>query len=388
MELLDETVAILDRLIAFPTVSSDSNLALIAYAADLLSRSGARISLTEDATGQKANLFATLGPEGDGGIVLSGHSDVVPVEGQDWSSDPFRLIETDGLLYGRGACDMKGFIAAVLANVPRFAALDLARPLHIALTYDEETGCLGAQTLIEDLRRRDLRPALAIIGEPTSMRLIEGHKGCFEYTTEFSGLEGHGSEPDRGVNAVEYAVRYSARLMELAEDLKGRVPKTSRFDPPWTTLQIGRLDGGIARNVIPGACFIEWEMRPVQGNDGTFVKESIDRYAETVLKPAMRTVAPQADIVRHTIAEVAGFEPADDNEALRIVQALTGANTADLVSFGTEAGLYQDYGLACVICGPGSIEQAHKPDEYVSREQLAACLAMLAGLDGKLRVPA
>jgi acetylornithine deacetylase len=388
VELLDETVAILERLVAFPTVSSDSNLALIAYAADRLGGLGARVSLSEDATGQKANLFATFGPEGDGGIVLSGHTDVVPVEGQDWSSDPFRLTERDGRLYGRGACDMKGFIAAAIANAPRFAALKLDRPLHIALTYDEETGCLGAQTLIEDLRRQDVRPALAIIGEPTSMRMIEGHKGCFEYTTEFKGLEGHGSAPDKGVNAAEYAVRYAARLMELAEDLKARAPETSRFDPPWTTLQIGRIVGGVARNIIAGTCHVEWEVRPVQASDGKFVKESIDRYADTTLKPAMRAVSAEADIVRHVIAEVAGFEPVDDNEALRIVQALTGANTADLVSFGTEAGLYQAFGMSCVVCGPGSIDQAHKPDEYVSRDQLAACLAMLAGLDHKLTVPA
>jgi acetylornithine deacetylase len=365
-------------------VSSESNLALIAWASDQLGAHGARVRISTDPSGTKANLFATLGPDGDGGIVLSGHTDVVPAEGQDWTGDPFVMTERDGLLYGRGACDMKAFIAAVLCMAPQFAAKDLRRPLHIALTYDEEIGCFGARALVEELRQEGLRPAVALIGEPTSMRLIEGHKGCCDYPTEFTGLEGHGSVPARGVNAVTYAVRYAARLMEIAEELKARAPADSRFEPPWTTLNLGRIAGGDAHNVIAGRCQLDWEMRPVQGGDTDHVRDAIDAYARTVLEPEMKAVHREAGIVRHVIGEVTGLEPVSDNEALRIVAELTGANSADVVSFGTEAGLFQDLGLTCIVCGPGSIEQAHKPDEFVSRAQLAACLEMLAGLEHQL----
>jgi acetylornithine deacetylase len=384
MTTLSRTRDILGDLIAFPTVSSDGNLEMIAYAADLLSAAGASISISRDASGAKANLFATLGPAGDGGIVLSGHTDVVPVDGQDWTGDPFRMAERDGRLYGRGACDMKGFIAACLAMAPAFAASELRRPLHFALTYDEEVGCFGARALVEELARAGVRPSVAIIGEPTGMRVIEGHKGCYEYTTEFVGLEGHGSQPDHGVNAVEYAVRYVSRLLELGERLKTRAPAASRFDPPWTTLQVGRFNGGAARNVIAGACTVEWEMRPVQKSDADFVKADIGAYVETVLKPAMQAVAPQAAIVTHTIGEVEGLAVASESEARDIVFELTGCDHADVVAFGTEAGLFQEAGMSAVICGPGSIEQAHKPDEFIAIDQLAACLEMLDKLHLKL----
>jgi acetylornithine deacetylase len=384
MALIDDTKAILAELIAYPTVSADGNLALIAYAGEMLTECGASITILRDETGQKANLFATLGPEGDGGIVLSGHTDVVPVEPEEWTSDPFELRQGDGLLYGRGTCDMKGFIAAALAMAPRYAAMDLKRPLHFAFTYDEEVGCLGARQLAEELERMNIRPSAAIIGEPTEMRIIEGHKGCYEYTTSFSGFEGHASAPDAGVNAVEYAVRYISRLMELGEDLKGRAPQNSRFNPPWTTVQIGRIEGGSARNVIAGHCHVEWEMRPVKKSDASYVKSSIGTYCEEVLLPAMRRVAPDAAIMTEVIGEVAGLEPVPDNEARHIVAELTGANSADVVSFGTEAGLFQALGMSVVVCGPGSIEQAHKPDEFVSEAQLHACLEMLLGLERKL----
>lgn len=387
MALIDDTKAILADLIAFPTVSADSNLELIAYAAEKLGNCGASISIFRDESGQKANLFATMGPEGDGGIVLSGHTDVVPVEPCEWTSDPFEMRETGGLLYGRGTCDMKGFIAAALAIAPHFASRELVRPLHFAFTYDEEVGCLGARQLVEELDRLDIRPAAAIIGEPTEMRIIEGHKGCYEYTTAFTGFEGHASAPDAGVNAVEYAVRYVSRLMELAEDLKRLHKGTNRFDPPWTTLQVGRIAGGSARNVIAGHCSVEWEMRPVRRDDAAYVKTKIGAYCEEVLLPAMQAIAPEAGIRTEVIGEVAGLEPVDDNEARRIVGELTGANSAEVVSFGTEAGLFQEMGMSAVICGPGSIEQAHKADEYVSVAQLQACLDMLLGLESKLVAP-
>ena len=384
MALIDDTRAILGDLIAFPTVSRDSNLELIAYAADRLGAAGARVHIQTDETGHKANLVASLGPETGGGIVLSGHSDVVPVEDQDWSSDPFEMREEKGLLFGRGTCDMKGFIAATMAMAPHLGGLELSRPVHICLTHDEEVGCLGARRLVEEIAGWDEKPSLAIIGEPTEMRIIEGHKGCCEYTTVFTGLEGHGSRPELGVNAVEYAVRYVTRLMELREMLKGRAPAQSRFEPPWSTLQVGRLAGGVAHNVIPGHASVDWELRPVSDADHRFVCEAIAAYARDDLLPAMREISADADIVTHVIGEVSGLEPVDDNEARRIVSALTGANGADVVAFGTEAGLFQRLGMSVVVCGPGSIAQAHKPDEFIEISQLSACLDMLQGLAGKL----
>ncbi|MCC0042834.1 MAG: acetylornithine deacetylase [Brucellaceae bacterium] len=384
MQLLARTQEILGELISFPTVSADSNLELIAYAADLLSEAGAALSISRDETGAKANLFATLGPHVDGGIVLSGHTDVVPVDDQEWTGDPFVMDERGGLLYGRGTCDMKGFIAACLAMAPAYAKLDLKRPVHFAFTYDEETGCFGARALMAEIAKADFRPSVAIIGEPTSMRVIEGHKGCYEYTTEFIGREGHGSQPDLGVNAVEYAVRYIGKLLDIGEHLKGRAPPQSRFDPPWTTIQVGRIAGGAARNVIAGRCEVEWEMRPVQDTDVSFVKSDIEAYVDGVLKPAMKAVSPGADVITHTIGEVEGLQVASESEARDIVFELTGAAEADVVAFGTEAGLFQAAGMSAVICGPGSIEQAHKPDEYIALDQLQACLDMLDRLKSKI----
>lgn len=384
MRYLDDTKALLRHLIAFPTISTDSNLAMIEFLADRLTAVGARVDIHHDATGAKANLFATLGPDTDGGILLSGHSDVVPVADQDWSTDPFGMVEREGRLYGRGACDMKGFIAATVAMAPYYAERIQDRPLHFAFTHDEETGCLGAQSLAEVLRAQGIRPGVAIIGEPTSMRIIEGHKGCYEYSTHFTGLEGHGSGPDRGVNAVEYAVRYVSRLLELKEQLKTRAPKESRFDPPWTTINTGALIGGVAHNVIPGKARIDWEMRPVQNGDADFVKSDLHDFCVHTLLPAMRAVSPDANIVTDVIGEVDGLIPADDNEAKDILMELTGSNGADTVPFGTEAGIFQSLGMSVVVCGPGSIEQAHKPDEYVSLDQLGQCLTMLERLGGKL----
>ncbi|MEP5154287.1 acetylornithine deacetylase [Planktotalea sp.] len=385
--MIDQTKRILADLIAFPTVSADSNLDMIAYLANRLEESGADVDVQTDASGRKANLFATLGPQRDGGIVLSGHSDVVPVTDQTWQSDPFILQERDNRLYGRGSCDMKGFIAACIALAPRFAQQVGERPLHFAFTYDEETGCIGAKHLVDDLKRRAIKPALTIIGEPTMMRIIEGHKGCHEYSTHFHGLEGHGSAPDLGVNAVEMAVRYVARLLELRDELKTLAPHNSPFDPPWTTINTGALNGGHVHNVIPPKASVDWEMRPVQNSDATFVKDALQHYCEQTLLPAMRAVYPDSDITTEVIGEVAGLLPTDQNEARKIVSELTGANTADVVAFGTEAGLFQELGMDVVVCGPGSIEQAHKADEYLASDQLEQCLTMLDGLGKKLSHP-
>jgi acetylornithine deacetylase len=384
MSVLDDTKAILADLIAFPTVSSDSNLDLIAWCAGRLEALGARCEVSRDATGAKANLFATIGPEVDGGVVLSGHTDVVPVEGQEWSNDPFEAVERDGLIYGRGSCDMKGFIACALALAPRIAAADLKRPVHFALSYDEEVGCLGAPVMLKALEASGRRPGICIIGEPTSMRIIEGHKGCCEYTTHFSGLAGHSSAPGLGVSAVEYAVRYAGRLLELRRELVERTPSGSRFQPPESTMQLGGIRGGIAHNVIADQCALDWEVRPVVDADIDFVKREIGAYVAGTLLPAMRAIHPQASIETEVIGEVIGLEPVPESEACELVAELTGSNTREVVAFGTEAGLFQRLGISAVVCGPGSIGQAHKADEFVAVEQLGQCLEMIGGLVTRL----
>ncbi|KMK68641.1 acetylornithine deacetylase ArgE [Puniceibacterium sp. IMCC21224] len=379
MDLLTQTEDHLRDLISFATVSCDPNLDMMHHMANRLEDAGARVEVFQDESGKKANIFASIGPDCPGGLLLSGHSDVVPVTDQDWTSDPFELSERGDLLMGRGTCDMKGFIAACLTYARHYAELTLRRPIHFCFTHDEETGCLGAQALVPELKKRGIAPSIAIIGEPTEMRIIEGHKGCCEYTTRFSGLEGHGSNPDRGVNAVAYAVKYATRLMELAEDLKGRAPRESRFDPPWTSISIGRLNGGHAHNVIPAKAELDWEMRPVQYGDAEFVKDALTQYIETELLPSMRAVSPRADISTQIIGEVAGLEPMDVNMARTLVATLTGQNAVDVVPFCTEGGIFQQMGMSVVVCGPGSIAQAHKADEYVSRAQLAECLTLLDG---------
>ncbi len=382
--MLETTKQILSDLIAFPTVSVDSNLDMISYLAARLKDCGAKVEIFHDATGKKANLFATLGSEVDGGIVLSGHSDVVPVTDQDWTSDPFVMEGRDGRLYGRGTCDMKGFIAATVAMAPHFAQQVTDTPVHFAFTYDEETGCIGAGHLVEALKERNITPRLAIIGEPTSMRIIEGHKGCHEYSTRFQGLEGHGSAPNLGVNAVEYAARYVfSRLLDLKAILTTMAPASSRFEPPWTTVNVGAIHGGSVHNVIAPRAQVDWEIRPVQASDASFVKEALKAYCEDELLPATRKVYPDAQIDTVVIGEVVGLIPEDDNEARKLLMELTGANGADLVAFGTEAGLFQSKGMDVVVCGPGSIEQAHKADEFLSLDQLARCLELLDNLSRK-----
>ncbi|WP_204112729.1 acetylornithine deacetylase [Shimia biformata] len=388
MSLLDQTKAILGDLVGFPSVSSDSNLDIIAYIEARMRAIGARTLVLPNDTGEKANLFASIGPDVPGGLLLSGHTDVVPVEGQDWTTDPFVMREEDGRLYGRGTCDMKGFLAACLAIAPNMAARDLTAPVHFAFTYDEEVGCRGARALVPDLEARGIRPEMALVGEPTLMRVIEGHKGCCEYTARFSGLEGHGSDPYVGVNAAAYAALYVGKLLELRAELDRGVPTDSPFHPRQTTINIGRIESGTAHNVIPGKAEVDWEMRPVRPEDADFVRERITAFVADDLLPAMQQVFPEADIETEIIGEVAGLIPTPANKARDLVMELTGANGADLVPFGTEAGLFQSMGTDTVICGPGSIEQAHKPDEFVTLDQLSACLQLLEGLADRMTRPA
>ena len=384
MSHLDVSIDILSDLIAYPTMSPDSNLAMIGDLAGRLDDAGARVDLYHDESGKKANLYATFGPERAGGILLAGHTDVVPVTDQEWTTDPFVMTRRADRLFGRGACDMKGFIAACIALAPDLGRAATHRPLHFAFTYDEETGCLGAQDLAHHLKAREDRPALVIVGEPTGMALIDGHKGCYEYCTRFHGRDGHGSLPDHGVNAIEYAVRYLNRLLELRSALKARAPADSIFYPAWTTINIGTMQGGVATNVIPGKAVVNWEMRPVQESDADLVKADLARLIEETLLPDMRRIWPEARIDTEVVGEVVGLTPMSENAARDLVMALTGANATDVVSFGTEAGIFQTLGMSALVCGPGSIEQAHKPDEYLEISQLGACVAMLEGLGAKL----
>ena len=378
-----ETLKILSELIKFQTVSGTSNLKLIEYCEKKLNKLGASSFKTYDESKQRVNLFSTITGKqklNGKGIILSGHTDVVPASAKAWSSDPFVATEKNNKVYGRGSCDMKGFIACTLALAPYFASQNLKKPIHFSFTYDEETACQGAPIMIRELKKRNINCSICIVGEPTSMKAVQAHKGCYEYSTHFTGLAGHGSAPDKGVNAVEYAIRFINKLMELREELKKREPKNSVFTPPYSTLQIGRIKGGLARNVIADQCVVDWELRPVVPEDGKFVNESMATYVKDVLLPEMKKIYPKSSIEKEIIGEIIGFTKEEKSDAVNLVCNLTGDNSRDVVSFGTEAGLFQEIGISTVVCGPGSIEQAHKIDEHVSFDQLKLCLKMLIDL--------
>jgi acetylornithine deacetylase len=364
-------IELLDRLIAFATVSQDSNLALIEFARDHLAGFGVPARLTYNAERTKANLFATVG-SGPGGVVLSGHTDVVPVAGQAWTSDPFVMAERDGRLYGRGTADMKGFIATALALVPELLGRT-REPVHLALSYDEEVGCLGAPHLLADLRAAGIAPRLAIIGEPTSMRVINAHKGiCFSRTT-ITGVPGHSSQPQRGVNAITAAASLIDFIEREARAAETRTRPDGDFEPPYTTYNVGKISGGAAMNIIAASAELEWEFRNVPWDDSDVLRTRIERYVADDLRGRLKARDPRADAVNRCVADVPGFMPDPDSPAVRLALRLTGQNRPGTVPFSTEAGLYQRAGIAAVICGPGSIDDAHRADEFVSRDQLAAC---------------
>jgi acetylornithine deacetylase len=371
--------ALLEQLVAFDTTSRDSNLHLIRFVESLLAERGVRSTLIHDATGTKANLFATIGPEVDGGVVLSGHTDVVPVDGQDWSSDPFRAVERDGRLYGRGTSDMKGFIAVCLALLPEMQAAKLARPLHFAFSYDEEVGCLGVDGIVRHIHGLATRPRAVIVGEPTMMRVVNAHKGCCAVDTVVTGLEAHSSATHMGVNSVTYAAELVGYLARLAEEMKTEA-LDDRFDPPYTTVHVGAIRGGTARNIIPKETSIAWEYRNLPEVDGRFILERFERFAREEVLPRMRAVHPGADIRSTVGAEIRPLMPEKESEAEALVRALTGDNQSYAVSYGTEAGAFQEAGIPTVVCGPGDIAQAHKPDEFVALAQLDACAAFLRKL--------
>jgi len=380
--LYENSIKILSDLIAFKTISGEDNSSLINYCDKILKDLGAKSFKTYDKEKKRVNLFATIKakkPNGKIPIILSGHTDVVPVS-KSWSTDPFKATIKDDKLYGRGSCDMKGFIACTLAYAPVYSKSNLNRDIHFSFTFDEETACQGAPILIAELKKRDIKKGICIVGEPTNMKIIDAHKGCYEYTTHFEGLAGHGSAPDKGVNAVEYAARFIDKLLKLRKILKEKTPKNSVFNPPYTTLQIGGVSGGIARNVIADRCRVDWELRPVVKEDGIFVNSEMDKFINDELLPEMKKTYPKSSIRKEIIGEIIGFDREKKSEACEFISNITGDNSREVVSFGTEAGLFQEIGISTVVCGPGSIEQAHKVDEYIMLDELKKCLNLLEGI--------
>jgi acetylornithine deacetylase len=371
-----DSVAMLARLVAHRTVSSDSNLELISDVRAWLASHGVESRLVPNADGTKANLLATIGPNVPGGAVLSGHTDVVPVEGQPWSSDPFALVERDGKLFGRGSSDMKGFIACALSAVPTLAKAKLVRPIHLCLSYDEEIGCFGAPHAIALFGAELPRPALSIVGEPTMMRPVVAHKGSWVNETRIVGREAHSSAPHLGANAIVYMGRFLVFLDGLQQTLRARgqadaVPGVD-FDPPWTTVGIGKIAGGTAANIVPRECRLTWEFRSLPGVDGAEIHAmGVAKAAE--LDAAIKREAPEGSVTVERYANIPPFKPELDGPATKLAMEITGANAPITVSFGTEAGQFQAAGISTVICGPGDIAVAHKTDEYTTRDQLAQC---------------
>ncbi|BCQ29935.1 acetylornithine deacetylase (plasmid) [Caballeronia sp. NK8] len=380
--------ALLERLIGFATVSRDSNLALIEFIRDYLAKLDVECELFYNAERTKANLFATIGPRDRGGIVLSGHTDVVPVDGQPWTVDAFRLTEMDGRLYGRGAADMKGFLASVLAAVPMLLKRELRLPVHLAFSYDEEVGCLGVRPMLAELEQRAHKPVLCLIGEPTSLKPVLGHKGKLAMRCQVKGAPCHSAYAPYGVNAIQYAARLINRLEEIGENLAQPDQHDERFDPPYSTVQTGVIKGGRALNIVPAECEFDFEVRALPGFDASTVADDLRSYAQEELLPKMRAVQSDTDIRLEPLSAYPGLATPPDSEAARLLALLSGSSEFGTVAFGTEGGLFDQAGIPTVVCGPGSMDQGHKPDEFVSVEQLRDCDAMLMRLADHLSATA
>jgi len=372
--------AMIERLIAFNTVSRDSNLGLIEWVRDYLHGLGAKTRLTHDATGKKANLFATLGDSPKPGLILSGHTDVVPVDGQNWDTDPFVTTQKDGKLYARGSADMKGFIGIALNQAPKFVTAlqdgSLDAPLHYALSYDEEVGCLGVRSLIKDLEEHGIRPAGCVVGEPTSMQPIIAHKGTHRFRCAVHGREAHSSYVTHGVNAIEYAARLVVYIRQIADRLAQLEQRDYGFTVPYSTLSTGLIRGGIAANVVPKDCEFSFDMRVLPNASPEALYGEIRAYAD-VLAREMQAVDPEAGIDLVWASQTVGLAAAETDAIVQWALRLSNNSTVGKVSYGTEAGLFQQMGVPSVICGPGDIAQAHRPNEFVSLEQLAQCEAFM-----------
>lgn len=376
---------LLARLIAFETTSTRSNLELIDFVRNLLDdhRIESQLIYNDDKT--CANLYATIGPDDRGGIMLSGHTDVVPTAGQEWHSDPYRLSADDSLLFGRGSCDMKGFIASVLARLPQMAAAELKTPIHLAFSYDEEIGCVGARRLVESMAGFEVKPRLGLVGEPTGMNMVLGHKGKVAYRVTVCGLSCHSAYITSGVNAVEYAADLIAFIRNMDQHVMQQLSDDS-YSVPYTTFHVGNISGGTALNIVPRQCEFEFEIRNLPQQELDDLVHQIKHYARAKLLPDMRSRHPDSDIKFDEISYYPGLHTDPASAVIAYTRALNPLDCiGDNVSFGTEAGLFDGIGIDCLVCGPGSIEQAHKPDEYISREQLGHCDDMIENLVHRCR---
>jgi len=372
---LSSTVKILEDLIGFDTTSRNTNLSMIDYIENYLSKFGISSQRIYSNDQNKANLYATIGPKVDGGIVLSGHTDVVPVDGQNWATNPFKLTKNQNKLYGRGTADMKGFIACCLAMVQPISQVEIKRPIHLAFSYDEEVGCIGVGRLIELITSQDPTPACVIVGEPTSMQIVNAHKGICVMSTTIRGREGHSSRPHRGVNAIEAAAALTTYIYELCDELS-KIERDERFEPPYTTFNTGVISGGDAVNIIARECTLNWEFRPIPGANHTAITARINSWIEEELLAKMRKVDPRCSV--ESIREVL-VPPFDQPNSLaeELARKVTGLNDAGAVAYVTEASLFSQASIPAVVIGPGDISQAHQPDEFVSLDQLSKCLSFL-----------
>ncbi|EJM89783.1 MULTISPECIES: acetylornithine deacetylase [unclassified Pseudomonas] len=368
---------VLQTLVAFDTTSRESNLQLIEFVRDYLASLDVPCELIYNEQRSKANLFATIGPADKPGIVLSGHTDVVPVDGQPWTVAPFELTERDGKLYGRGTADMKGFIACVLALAPSLVNASLRLPVHIALSYDEEVGCLGVRSLLAELEQRLVKPMLCIIGEPTELKPVLGHKGKLAMRCDIHGEACHSAYAPLGVNAIEYAAELIGKLGRIGNRLKAPEHHDARFDPPFSTVQTGVISGGKALNIVPADCRFDFEIRALPSHDPSEVAQELKAYAEQQVLPRMRAVSEQSEIRFSELSAYPGLATDAHSEAAELIAAFSGSREFGTVAFGTEGGLFDAAGIPTVVCGPGSMDQGHKPDEFVSLEQLNRCDEML-----------
>ncbi|MCF4998582.1 acetylornithine deacetylase [Pseudomonas syringae] len=374
---MKRSVELLKNLVAFDTTSRESNLQLIEFVRDYLADFGVSCELIYNDERSKANLFATLGPADRPGIALSGHTDVVPVDGQPWTTPPFELTERDGKVFGRGTADMKGYIACVLALVPDLVKATLRMPVHIALSYDEEVGCLGVRSLLSVLEQRPIKPLLCIIGEPTELKPVLGHKGKLAMRCDVKGHACHSAYAPQGVNAIEYAAELIGELGRIGQTLKAPERQDARFDPPYSTVQTGVIGGGKALNIVPADCRFDFEIRALPSQDPAEVAAALKVYAEQQMLPRMRAVSEHSEVRFSELSAYPGLATDAKSQAAELIAAFCGSREFGTVAFGTEGGLFDAAGIPTVICGPGSMDQGHKPDEFVSLDQLKGCDAML-----------
>lgn len=378
-------VEILETLVGFDTTSAKSNMALIDWVREYLAAYGVKSTLVPNSDRTKANLWATIGPEVEGGVCLSGHTDVVPVDGQPWDTDPFRLEKRGSRYYGRGTCDMKAFPAAALALVPEMLARPLARPIHFAFSYDEEVGCLGAPSMIAEIGKTLPRPSVVIIGEPTNMKVVSAHKGMWFFRTIVTGKEAHSSQTHRGVSAVMTGARLIAKLDEMAKARAAAADPDCGFTPPYSTIHVGTVTGGTAANIISRRCEFVCDIRHLPEDFPEAIQQEFEAWIEAEILPEMHAVAPESGVEVITENSVPGLREDRDSEAEQLVRQLTGDNDVTYVPYGTEAGQFQAAGMAAVVCGPGSIDQAHQPNEFVEAAQIDQCEAMLKRLIERCR---